>query len=144
MKNIFIGECAVKLRKLLDKKAEPIARKYGIRTIELEILLFLYHSPCADTAKDIVAGKAFSKSHISKSLDNLHLKGFVELVEDERDRRKKHIVLTPKAEEAAAELLTVHNACKQCILSDITEEEQVILASVIKKIHDRLDAELQG
>ena len=100
MRDSLINTCGMKMRKLLDKKSEVFAQKYGVRNVELEILLFLYHSPCGDTAKDIVEEKNLSKAHISKSVDNLRAKGFVVLTEDENDRRKRHIELTEKAVEA--------------------------------------------
>ncbi len=89
MRDSLINTCGMKMRKLLDKKSEVFAQKYGVRNVELEILLFLYHSPCGDTAKDIVEEKNLSKAHISKSVDNLRAKGFVVLTEDENDRRKE-------------------------------------------------------
>ena len=70
MRDSLINTCGMKMRKLLDKKSEVFAQKYGVRNVELEILLFLYHSPCGDTAKDIVEEKNLSKAHISKSVDN--------------------------------------------------------------------------
>ena len=105
MRDSLINTCGMKMRKLLDKKSEVFAQKYGVRNVELEILLFLYHSPCGDTAKDIVEEKNLSKAHISKSVDNLRAKGFVVLTEDENDRRKRHIELTEKAVEAAKNMM---------------------------------------
>ena len=54
MRDSLINTCGMKMRKLLDKRSEVFAQRYGVRNVELEILLFLYHSPCGDTAKDIV------------------------------------------------------------------------------------------
>ena len=87
MRDSLINTCAMKMRKLLDKKSEVLAQKYGVRNVELEILLFLYHSPCGDTAKDIVSslneegcdyviaiahgGDAFAHE-IAKSVDDIN------------------------------------------------------------------------
>ena len=86
MRDSLINTCGMKMRKLLDKKSEVFAQKYGVRNVQLEILLFLSQSPSGDTAKDIVEEKNLSKAHISKSVDNLRAKGFVVLTEDENDR----------------------------------------------------------
>lgn len=143
MRDSIINTCGMKMRKLLDKKSEALAQKYGVRNVELEILLFLYHSPCGDTAKDIVEKKNLSKAHISKSVDNLRAKGFVVLTEDENDRRKRHIELTQKAEEAAKEMLEIHNECKQVIMRYVTEEEKEVMNRVMEKMLASLDEELQ-
>ena len=143
MRDSIINTCGMKMRKLLDKKSEVLAQKYGVRNVELEILLFLYHSPCGDTAKDIVEKKNLSKAHISKSVDNLRAKGFVVLTEDENDRRKRHIELTQKAEEAAKEMLGIHNECKHVIMRYVTEEEKEVMNRVMEKMLTSLDEELQ-
>ena len=49
MRDSLINTCGMKMRKLLEKKSEVLVQKYGVRNVELEILLFLYHSPCGDT-----------------------------------------------------------------------------------------------
>ena len=143
MRDSIINICGMKMRKLLDKKSEVLSQKYGVRNVELEILLFLYHSPCGDTAKDIVEEKNLSKAHISKSVDNLRAKGFVVLTEDENDRRKRHIELTQKAEEAAKEMLEIHNECKRIIMRYVTEEEKEVMNRVMEKMLASLDEELQ-
>ena len=143
MRDSMINTCGMKMRKLLEKKSEVLVQKYGVRNVELEILLFLYHSSCGDTAKDIVEQKNLSKAHISKSVDNLRAKGFVVLIEDDNDRRKRHIELTQKAEEAAKEMLEVHNDCKRIIMLYVTEEEKAVMDRVMQKMLRSLDEELQ-
>ena len=64
--------------------------------------------------------------YISKSVDNLRTKGFVVLIEDDNDRRKRHIELTQKAEEAAKEMLEVHNDCKRIICLLYTSKTYVL------------------
>ena len=44
MRDSLFNTCGMKMRKLLDKKSEVFAQKYGVRNVELEILLFLYHN----------------------------------------------------------------------------------------------------
>ena len=42
MRDSLINTCGMKMRKLLDKKSEVFAQKYGVRNVELEILLFSF------------------------------------------------------------------------------------------------------
>lgn len=144
MRDSMISTCGMKMRKLLDKKSEVLAQKYGVRNVELEILLFLYHSPCGDTAKDIVEEKNLSKAHISKSVDNLRAKGFVILTEDKNDRRKRHIELTEKAVEAAKDMLEVHNECRRIVMRYVTDDEEAVMNQVMEKMIRSLDEELQN
>ena len=144
MRDSMINTCGMKMRKLLDNKSEVLAQKYGVRNVELEILLFLYHSPCGDTAKDIVEEKNLSKAHISKSVDNLRAKGFVILTEDKNDRRKRHIELTEKAVEAAKDMLEVHNECRRIVMRYVTDDEKAVMNQVMEKMIRSLDEELQN
>ena len=144
MRDSMINTCGMKMRKLLDKKSEVLAQKYGVRNVELEIPLFLYHSPCGDTAKDIVEEKNLSKAHISKSVDNLRAKGFVILTEDKNDRRKRHIELTEKAVEAAKDMLEVHNECRRIVMRYVTDDEKAVMNQVMEKMIRSLDEELQN
>ena len=151
MRDSMINTCGMKMRKLLEKKSEVLVQKYGVRNVELEILLFLYHSSCGDTAKDIVEQKNLSKAHISKSVDNLRAKGFVVLIEDDNDRRKRHIELTQKAEEAAKARTARSSRCsspsetprKRIIMRYVTEEEKAVMDRVMQKMLRSLDEELQ-
>ena len=144
MRDSMINTCGMKMRKLLEKKSEVLVQKYGVRNVELEILLFLYHSPCGDTAKDIVEEKNLSKAHISKSVDNLRAKGFVILTEDKNDRRKRHIELTEKAVEAAKDMLEVHNECRRIVMRYVTDDEKAVMNQVMEKMIRSLDEELQN
>ena len=144
MRDSMINTCGMKMRKLLDKKSEVLAQKYGVRNVELEILLFLSHSPCGDTAQDIVEEKNLSNAHISKSVDNLRAKGFVILTEDKNDRRKRHIELTEKAVEAAKDMLEVHNECRRIVMRYVTDDEKAVMNQVMEKMIRSLDEELQN
>ena len=48
MRDSMINTCGMNMRKLLEKKSEVLVQKYGVRNVELEILLFLYHSSCIE------------------------------------------------------------------------------------------------
>ena len=143
MRDSMINTCGMKMRKRLEKKSEVLVQKYGVRNVELEILLFLYHSSCGDTAKDIVEQKNLSKAHISKSVDNLRAKGLVDTRDEINRLRKRHIEVTQKAEEAAKEMLEVHNDCKRIIMRYVTEEEKAVMDRVMQKMLRSLDEELQ-
>ena len=65
------------------------------------------------------------------------------MIEDDNDRRKRHIELTQKAEEAAKEMSEVHNDCKRIIMRYVTEEEKTVMDRVMQKMLRSLDEELQ-
>lgn len=127
-------------KKLLEKRFEPIMKKYGLRNIELEILIFLSCARYGDTATDIINVKHLSKAHISKSVNNLCIKGYVKLIEDEKDHRLIHLKITEKADELVEKAERVKEECIESIWKDIpkdkrniVEETTLILAENIQK-----------
>ena len=72
----------VQLKKLISKKAEPVMEEYDLRSVELDILVFLHNEKNVDTAKGIIERKHLSKAHISKSIDNLRTGEFIQITDD--------------------------------------------------------------
>lgn len=130
------------LKKMLDRKIEPTIEKYGLRMVELEILVFLAGDQ-GDTAKDIVAATRISKAHISKSIDNLKQKGFVTGYADRKDRRIQHLYLQEGAREAVADVLSVYEECREVMLRGMTMEERMIMNKVMKTMTENISRELE-
>lgn len=122
------------LNRLIEEKSRPIMTRYGLRKVELEILLFLHLGRHGDTARDIMDSRHISKAHISKSVENLHRRGFLLPEEDPEDHRKVHLRLTGRAAEAAGEFLDVHIQCRNILLSDISREEIGAVDSAVRKM----------
>ncbi|MDD6616637.1 MAG: MarR family transcriptional regulator [Lachnospiraceae bacterium] len=136
---ILVG---TQMKKLIEKKSAPIIRRYGLRPVELDILVFLYQSP-RDTAKDIMSSRHFSKAHISKSIENLRSRGFVRLSEDSEDHRVVHICLTGQTEEVVKEMIEVYQTCVQAVMKNITEEERMMMSRVWHKMLTGIDEEMK-
>lgn len=130
------------LKKLIEKQAVRLTLKYNLRPVELDIISFLYVSGNMDTAKDIMTSKRLSKAHISKSLDNLHSKGFIIPVDDKYDHRKVHIKLTESAKQAAKEAIAEKEKCRNAALRGLSADEIIFLQRVTDKILHNIDIEL--
>ncbi len=131
------------LKKLLEKKSEPLMQKYGLRKIELDILAYLSNGRCGDTAKDIMEKKHISKAHVSKSIDNLKARGFIFLSEDRTDHRFIHIRLSGEADPVIEDFLKIHEECWRILLTDISEEERVLLEQICAKMQGNIVRELE-
>lgn len=130
------------LKKLLEKKSEPLMKKYDLRKIELDILAYLSSESCGDTAKEIMEKKHISKAHVSKSIDNLKNHGLITLNEDSKDHRYLHITLSKRAKDIVAEFMEVHKECKRIIFSEITEEERTQISNICKKMQENIRCEM--
>lgn len=137
-----VSNAGYQIKRLIEKKSEPVMEKYGLRTIEIDILVMLYNGKNIDTATKITDKKHISKAHVSKSIDNLKKLGFIELNEDQGDKRISHIVLTDKASQVVREELGVYKECKDILFSGVTEYEKDILKYVLAKMVGNLTTEL--
>lgn len=133
----------VQLKKLIAKKVEPLIEEYDLRTVELDILLFLSREKGRNTAKEIMNKKHLSKSHISKSIDNMRVRGFIEVCEDEDDHRILHIILTKKSEEVIQKAEKIYENCRKIVQEGITEKEMEIVSAVINKMSRNINRELE-
>ena len=124
------------IRKLITKYVEPIMQEYGLRPVELDILEFI------TTSKEIMLRRHISKSHISKSLDHLLEKGFINMTEDENDHRIMRITLTQDSYKVISRVNDVYEQCKDVLLRGISDEEMHIFRKVIHKMNNNVDEEL--
>ena len=60
----------------------PVERTWGLTRNEIDVILFLSNHPGLDTARDIVALRSRSKSHVCKSVDRLTRRGFLAGAQD--------------------------------------------------------------
>ena len=133
----------IQLKKLIAKKVEPIIQECDLRPVELDILVFLHREKSIDTAKGIIQKKHLSKAHISKSIDNLRSKGFIQVNEDENDHRILHISLTEKSIEVVEKVIEIYTECKDIMQRGISPEELEIVKNVISKINQNINRELE-
>ena len=138
--NLMTG---LEFKKLLEKKCEGIMKKYDLRKVELDVLYYISRGDRLDTAKDIISRSHISKAHISKSVDNLKQRGFIELQEDERDHRCIHLLITKNSLPVLAAYEQVHQEFQDIIFKNVTEGEKKCIYDVAKKIIYNLNQEYE-
>ncbi len=132
----------MQLKKLIEKKVQPVIDEYDLRPVELDILVLLHREKNIDTAKAIVQRKHLSKAHISKSIDNLSEKGFIQVCEDEDDHRILHIQLTGKSQEVVKRMIAIYEECKEIMQTGISQEELEVVKNVVLKMNENISREL--
>lgn len=142
LENSFVT-LGIHVKKLIEKMSEEITQKYDLRPIELDILIFLADCGDEDTAKDIAQSRHISKSHASKSIDNLSQRGFILLNEDKDDKRKIHIELKPAAYEVIEQIKNVRRNCRDIMFKGIPEEKFDEIKLALEQINRNVFSELE-
>lgn len=133
---------ARQVKKLINKKMEPVLDGCELKPIEVDLLLFIYNHPNIDTSKELMKIFHLSKAHISHSLDNLRENGYIHLCGDEKDHRIMHIVIEKNAMSVIDKVDKVYCDCKNVIQTGITKEEIIALKSIIDKINNNIEKEI--
>lgn len=132
-------EMAWKTAKLYNTCFAGAQREYGLSHNERDVLLFLHNNRGYDMASDIVKYRSISKSLVSRSVDSLTGRGFLEAIQTTGDRRQVHLRITPKASAAVAQLAQIQRHFFEMLGEDLTETERATFHQVMKKMGDNAD-----
>lgn len=123
---------------LNELKMEDVMKKYDIRKIDIEILIYLSNCDGKNTARDIVAVDMFTKGHVSQSVKRMSEKGYITLEHDEEDLRVQHIFLTKKANAIMKELLQIRKEIDECVFKNISKDEIEFLKEIFSKMYSNI------
>lgn len=127
-------------KRFQEKFLGPIAEEYELSVLELRLLRFLDAHCYLDTAKDIIKVRHWTKSHVSKAIENLIERGYLCRQIDERDRRKVHLMVQSKADPLLERIRTEYQQMNCIVLDGIDEDELQVVAQVARKISDNISA----
>lgn len=131
---------ALRLEKLYRSCVREAARDWGLTPNETVVLLFLSrHAPQQDTATDIAAARGISKALVTRSVDGLHRRGFLESERDENDRRIVHLRLCGEGIAVAERLKQAGIRVAQKLRKDVTDEELQAAHQIMCKMQRNLD-----
>ncbi len=131
-----------KYKKLNEHKLCAITEKYDLRKIDMEIIVYLEKCGEFNTAKDIANTNMFTKGHISQSVKRLNEKGYVDIVQDEKDMRVQHLFLNEKVRVILDEMNIRRREIEECVFKGVTEDELTILKSVFEKMCTNIMSEM--
>ncbi|BDC49965.1 hypothetical protein F183_A22810 [Bryobacterales bacterium F-183] len=107
----------------------------GVTVAEWVILREMYGREDAWlTASALVTSTGLTKSAISKLLDRLIAKGYVQRQEHDEDRRVQNIRLTPEASKLVPKLAAIADRNDEQFFSVLTSAEQAELMRLLRKL----------
>ena len=127
------------IKKVVEKSYYEMTRKYKLTNNEIAVIFYLCEHE-KDTATDIVNALLFSKSHVSLSVDGLGKKGLIEKVQDDRDKKVFHLVLTEKAQPIVDELNLRKSNIEKVFFHNFSEKEKEQLQKSIEKVINNIKA----
>lgn len=117
----------------INKVVNEEINTYGVTPSQFGVLEALYH------LGDMPIGKLGEKilvtgGNMTVILDNLEKQGYIERIKSPTDRRSLFIKLTEKGRTLIEQVFPGHKLFVAEIISVLTEEEQIVLGSLLKKL----------
>lgn len=131
------------LKKCYEKNLEKVLTKYELSQNEGSVLLFL-HNNNLNTAKEISEYRSISKSLVSKSVDSLCKKGYIDIREDEEDKRINRLYITENAKEAVEKLSLAQDEFYILLEKGIKKEDLRVMDRVLKKLYNNVYKEINN
>ena len=128
----------MRVRRNVRTALREVVREEGLTQNEIEVLLFLQRGNF-DTARDISQERGMPRSLVSKAVDQLVRRGYVEAVHDRSDRRVVRLRLLPLAQEMVDRLVQARKEFFGQLCQGITEEEATAFYSMVEKMTENLD-----
>ena len=126
------------LKRAYNKFLSKTSNVYGLSGMETNVLLFLSTNPGYDTASDIVELRSFPKSNVSKAVESLSARGYLESIMDKEDRRIFHLRIRPTALDAVKAARQSQEDFLRFIYKGIDPEELKVIDLVLSVISHNL------
>lgn len=111
---------------------------FGIGFSQFKIL-FVLENHQSIQQKEIALYLGQTEASVSRQVKLLKQAGFIDIAVGKDDRKKRIITLTKKGSIVACESFNILNNFYQPILSSLGPNEQLEMARMLGKVHDRLN-----
>lgn len=113
----------------------------GLSKGKIPYLMKILNSP-GIVQEDLTNHLCLDRASTARALQSLENSGFVSRKEDPRDRRRKNVYPTAKAEALQGELIEILKEHNGVLLAGFTAEEQTLLLSLLDRVIDNLHRNL--
>ena len=132
------------LFRLYEKKIKKVCAEHDLTVIEADVISFLQNNPEKDTAADIVELRMLSKGAVSKAVESLIQKSFLERIPDTEDRRKIHLRLKPQADPVTKSIDRVREEFLDTILKGFTKDELELHRQFFDRLIENTKIAMEG
>ena len=130
-------------KKFQEAFYRAILEKYSLSLIDVRVLLFLSEPGEYDTARDIVKVHGIAKSYVSKSIDKLIEKGFLEGKHLREDRRCVHLAVKEEAFPLIDAMREQRRKMFERLFQGVTAEQLELLNEIARIINANI-TEMEG
>ena len=131
------------IKKLFQQSLSQAAEQCGLTFPEADVLSFLRENSEFDTARDVSIYREVSKGYVSKAVELLVKRGYIEILRDSTDRRIQHLKITGNAKNAVNNLHKAQFAFYEKVTKNLTNKELSSMLSTIEKCAGNVVSEIK-
>ena len=121
-------------KRVLEKYFDAVKKKYELKKVDIEVLLYLSDCGEKDTPTDIYMTLGLNRGHVSQAIDSLMKKGYVQAVADANDRRIAHYIIIESAQEIISKVALLKKEFDEKIFDGLSPEEIIEYKRITFKI----------
>jgi len=121
------------VNKLYTEKTNDNLKEYNVTRSDMSLLIKLKEDGKM-TQKELAEAKNLNTATVTRALDRLEKKGFVNRESNMKDKRKKNIVLTEKGIYIISEILIKHENFKKDIFKEFDDEDYLQLVKYLEML----------
>lgn len=122
------------IKGLYDQALDPVAQRWQLTRMELDLLLFLHNNPDRATAAEAVRLRRWTKSHVSAAVQSLKARGLLSAAHPEGNRKTLRLTPLPASGELVRQGAEAQRMFFQAMRRGFTPEEERVLECVSEKI----------
>ena len=123
---------------LWRNKLDDLAKEYELSRLERRILVYIGRNPGIRQA-DLALIMDVEPQSLTRSLENMEQKKWLQKQDDNKDKRAKSLHLTEQGESKLQDAFKISERIRPKVLKDIAEDEKMLLTRVLKQLRKNLE-----
>ncbi|QOP41400.1 MarR family winged helix-turn-helix transcriptional regulator [Sulfurimonas marina] len=120
----------VNIKRMMEIKLKP----YNLTHLQFSILINIYKNNVT-TQKEMLKYINGDEASITRLIDRLESKGYLNRVQSTEDKRKKSLVLTKSGITLSKEIIGCAREVNKELTKDLNEDEAKVLLKLLQKVH---------
>ncbi len=130
--------CFIDTINLWRNKLDELGKEYDLSRLERRILVYIGRNPGIRQA-DLALIMDVEPQSLTRSLENMEQKKWLQKQDDNKDKRAKSLHLTDIGESKLEDAFKVSERIRPKVLKDIPENDKLVLTKVLKQLRKNLE-----
>jgi MarR family transcriptional regulator, transcriptional regulator for hemolysin len=123
---------------LWRNKLDEMGKEYDLSRLERRILVYIGRNPGIRQA-DLALIMDVEPQSLTRSLENMEQKKWLQKQDDNKDKRAKSLHLTETGESKLEDAFKVSERIRPKVLKDLPENDKVLLTKILKQLRKNLE-----